>query len=135
MHVMQKMCKAMIATFVISDCKIDYGPVGSFTNREDLAEVFQEVACHDYMLESHHAHNPIIKIIDATHATGHWSLTYNLINTENSSITTLQGEYHDAYQKIDNEWLIKETTFSAGRSSLNLEIDEELLKVIFAGSP
>ena len=35
------------------------------------------------MLESHHAHNPIIKIIDATHATGHWSLTYNLINTEN----------------------------------------------------
>ena len=36
-------------------------------------------------------------------------------------------------QKIDNQWLIKETTFS-GRSSLNLQIDEELLKVIFAGS-
>jgi hypothetical protein len=46
----------------------------------------------------------------------------------------LQGEYHDVYQKIDNQWLIKETTFS-GRSSLNLQIDEELLKVIFAGSP
>jgi hypothetical protein len=46
----------------------------------------------------------------------------------------LQGEYHDAYQKIDNQWLIKETTFAA-RSSLNLEIDQELLKVIFAGSP
>lgn len=126
--------KGMIATFVNSDCKIDYGPVGSFTNREDLAAVFQEVACHEYMLESHHAHNPIIKIIDTSYATGHWSLTYNLINTENSSITTLQGEYNDAYQKIDNQWLIKETTFSA-RSSLNLEIDQELLKVIFAGSP
>jgi hypothetical protein len=86
------------------------------------------------MLESHHAHNPIIKIIDATRASGHWSLTYNLINTETSSITTLQGEYHDVYQKINNDWLIKETTFS-GRSSLNLQIDEELLKVIFAGSP
>lgn len=126
--------KGMIATFVNSGCKIDYGPVGSFTNREDLAAVFQEVACHEYMLESHHAHNPIIKIIDTSYATGHWSLTYNLINTENSSITTLQGEYHDAYQKIDNQWLIKETTFAA-RSSLNLEIDQELLKVIFAGSP
>ena len=126
--------QAMIGTFVISDCKIDYGPVGSFTNRDDLAKVFQEAACHDYMLESHHAHNPIIKIIDASYATGHWSLTYNLINTENSSITTLQGEYHDVYQKIDDQWLIKETTFS-GRSSLNLQIDEELLKVIFAGSP
>jgi hypothetical protein len=126
--------KGMIATFVNSGCKIDYGPVGSFTNREDLAAVFQEVACHEYMLESHHAHNPIIKIIDTSYATGHWSLTYNLINTENSSITTLQGEYHDAYQKTDNQWLIKETTFAA-RSSLNLEIDQELLKVIFAGSP
>ena len=126
--------QAMTETFVISDCKIDYGPVGSFTNRDDLAKVFQEAACHDYMLESHHAHNPIIKIIDASHATGHWSLTYNLINTETSSITTLQGEYHDVYKKIDNQWLIKETTFS-GRSSLNLQIDEELLKVIFAGSP
>jgi len=73
--------QAMIETFVISNCKIDYGPVGSFTNRDDLAKVFQEAACHDYMLESHHAHNPIIKIIDANHATGHWSLTYNLINT------------------------------------------------------
>ena len=104
--------QAMIETFVISDCKIDYGPVGSFTNRDDLAKVFQEAACHDYMLESHHAHNPIIKIIDACHATGHWSLTYNLINTKDASITTLQGEYHDVYQKIDNDWLIKETTFS-----------------------
>jgi hypothetical protein len=129
-----KDAKGMIATFVNSGCKIDYGPVGSFTNREDLAAVFQEVACHEYMLESHHAHNPMIKIIDTSYATGHWSLTYNLINTENSSITTLQGEYHDEYQKIDNQWLIKETTFSA-RSSLNLEIDQELLKVIFAGSP
>ena len=83
--------QAMIGTFVISDCKIDYGPVGSFTNRDDLAKVFEEIACHDYMLESHHAHNPIIEIIDATHASGHWSLTYNLINTDTSSITTLQG--------------------------------------------
>ena len=48
--------QAMIGTFVISDCKIDYGPVGSFTNRDDLAKVFEEAACHDFMLESHHAH-------------------------------------------------------------------------------
>ena len=125
---------AMIETFVASECMIDYGPVGSFSNRDELAAVFQEAACHDYMLESHHAHNPLINIIDAENATGKWALTYNLINTETSSITTLQGEYHDVYQKIDNQWLIKETTF-LGRSSLNLQIDEELLKVIFAGSP
>ena len=33
--------QAMIKTFVISDCKIDYGPVGSFTNRDDLAKVMK----------------------------------------------------------------------------------------------
>lgn len=126
--------QAMIGTFVISDCKIDYGPVGSFTNRDDLAKVFQEAACHDYMLESHHAHNPLINIIDAENATGKWALTYNLINTNDKTITTLQGEYHDVYKKIDNKWLIKETTF-VGCSSINLELEEDLLKVIFAGRP
>jgi hypothetical protein len=84
------------------------------------------------MLESHHAHNPIINIIDQFNASGHWSLTYNLINTSNSTISTLQGQYHDLYQKVDNCWLIKETTFQAS-SSLNLEIEKNLLKVIFAG--
>ena len=124
----------MISTFVTSDCKINYGPIGSFTNREDLAAVFEEVACHEYMLESHHAHNPIIKIIDTVNATGRWSLTYNLINTKDFSITSLHGQYHDVYQKIKDKWLIKETTFK-GSSSINLEIEKELLKVIFAGSP
>ncbi len=126
--------QTMISTFVTLDCKIDYGSVGSFTNREDLAAIFEEVACHEYMLESHHAHNPIIKILDSVEATGNWSLTYNLINTKDSSITTLHGQYHDVYQKIEEKWLIKETTFT-GSSSLNLEIEKELLKVIFAGSP
>ena len=126
--------QTMISTFVTLDCKIDYGSVGSFTNREDLAAIFEEVACHEYMLESHHAHNPIIKILDSAKAIGNWSLTYNLINTKDSSITTLHGHYRDVYQKIEEKWLIKETTFT-GSSSLNLEIEKELLKVIFAGSP
>ena len=122
----------IISTFVTCNCFIDYGPVGSFTDSKDLAAVFEEIACHDYMLESHHAHNPIIKIIDQSSASGQWSLTYNLINTNNSTITTLQGRYHDLYQKVDKHWLIKETTFQAS-SSLNLEIEENLLKVIFSG--
>ncbi|MDA9340594.1 nuclear transport factor 2 family protein [Gammaproteobacteria bacterium] len=125
---------AMISTFTPSACMIDYGPVGVFKNSNDLAEVFKEVACHEYMLESHHAHNPIIKITDNDEAVGDWSLTYNLINLDNSSIVTLQGSYHDLYQRINDQWLIKETTFR-GVSSLNLEMEESLLKVIFAGKP
>ena len=130
----KKYVDAMIETFVASECMIDYGPVGSFSNRDELAAVFQEAACHDYMLESHYAHNPLINIIDAENATGKWALTYNLINTNDKTISTLQGEYHDIYKKIDNKWLIKETTF-VGCSSINLELEEDLLKVIFAGRP
>ena len=124
----------IVSSFVPSSCLIDYGPVGLFTNREDLAQVFKEVACHDYMLESHHAHNPIIKILDSDRASGDWSLTYHLINLSNETVTTLQGSYSDLYQKVQGQWLIQETVFRAA-SSLNLEIEKKMLKVIFAGKP
>jgi hypothetical protein len=124
----------IVSSFVPSSCLIDYGPVGLFTNREDLAQAFKEVACHDYMLESHHAHNPIIKILDSDRASGDWSLTYHLINLSNETITTLQGSYSDLYQKVQGQWLIQETVFRAA-SSLNLEIEKKMLKVIFAGKP
>jgi hypothetical protein len=124
----------IVSSFVPSSCLIDYGPVGLFTNREDLAQAFKEVACHDYMLESHHAHNPIIKILDSDRASGDWSLTYHLINLSNETVTTLQGSYSDLYQKVQGQWLIQETVFRAA-SSLNLEIEKKMLKVIFAGKP
>ena len=97
-------------------------------------KLFNEVACHDFMLESHHAHNPIINIIDEVNASGEWALTYSLINTKDNSIVTLQGRYIDEYLKIDDQWVISKTKF-IGKSSLNLQVEGELLKVIFAGSP
>ena len=86
------------------------------------------------MLESHHAHNPIINVIDKENASGEWALTYSLINTKDNSIVTLQGRYIDEYLKIDDHWVISKTQF-IGKSSLNLELEDGLMKVIFAGSP
>ena len=63
-----------------------------------------------------------------------WALTYSLINTKDNSIVTLQGRYIDEYLKIDGQWVISKTQF-IGKSSLNLQVEGELLKVIFAGSP
>jgi hypothetical protein len=57
-----------------------------------------------------------------------------LINTKDNSIVTLQGRYIDEYLKIDDQWVISKTQF-IGKSSLNLQVEDELLKVIFAGSP
>ena len=47
---------------------------------------------------------------------------------------TLQGRYIDEYLKIDDHWVISKTQF-IGKSSLNLELEDGLMKVIFAGSP
>ena len=124
----------MKSTLNAEHCDIDYGPVGKFNHRDDLVKLFTEVACHDFMLESHHAHNPIIDIIDEANASGKWTLTYELINTKRNCTVTLQGRYIDEYLKIDDQWVISKTQF-IGKSSLNLQVENELLKVIFAGSP
>ncbi len=124
----------MKTTLNAEHCEIDYGPVGKFNHRDDLVKLFTEVACHDFMLESHHAHNPIINVIDKENASGEWALTYSLINIKDNSIVTLQGRYIDEYLKIDDLWVISKTQF-IGKSTLNLEVEDELLKVIFAGSP
>jgi hypothetical protein len=55
-----------------------------------------------------------------------------LINTQDSSVVTLQGHYSDTYIKTKDKWLIKETVFRL-KSTLQLAIEEDLLKVIFAG--
>ena len=43
------------------------------------------------MVESHHAHNPIIDLIDSQNAKGVWQITYNLINTKDHTMNTLHG--------------------------------------------
>ena len=87
----------MKTTLNAEHCEIDYGPVGKFNHREDLVKLFSEVACHDFMLESHHAHNPIIDLIDNRNAKGVWQITYNLINTNDHIMNTLHGTYEDEY--------------------------------------
>ena len=113
-------------------CEIDYGQVGSFNNPNDLAEIFKAVGCHDYMKESHHAHNPIINFLDNESAEGTWGLTYTLINTNDQTHTVLQGMYEDEYKKINDQWKISKTTFKPS-SQIQLDISEEILKVLLVG--
>ena len=42
--------QTMMLTFKEGSCHIDYGKVGLFNNREDLAKLFETVACHDHMV-------------------------------------------------------------------------------------
>ena len=126
--------EAMMSTFKEGSCHIDYGEVGLFNNREDLAKLFETVACHDHMVESHHAHNPIIDLIDNQNAKGVWQITYNLINTKDHTMNTLHGTYEDEYINENNHWVISKTIFKA-KSTLQTEIKDQLIKVIFSGKP
>ena len=91
-----------------------------FNNREDLAKLFETVACHDHMVESHHAHNPIIDLIDNQNAKGVWQITYNLIN-QRPYHEYFHGTYEDEYINENNHWVISKTIFKA-KSTLQTEI-------------
>ena len=86
------------------------------------------------MVESHHAHNPIIDLIDSQNAKGVWQITYNLINTKDHTMNTLHGTYEDEYINENNHWVISKTIFKA-KSTLQTEIKDQLIKVIFSGKP
>ena len=81
--------------FANGPVNIDYGPIGCFDQADDLVAIFQDIACHPHMLEWHHASNPQIEMLTPQHAKGHWSLQYQLINTQDQTLTQLGGEYDD----------------------------------------
>jgi hypothetical protein len=97
--------------FAEGDVYIDYGRIGTFTNREQLVDIFSQLACAEHIVEMHHAQNPRIDLIDGTHAKGLWSLYYFMIDTKQNIATQLGGYYDDKYQKIAGQWKITATTF------------------------
>ena len=128
----RKDAKGMRACFKDGTVYIDYGAVGKFDNADALAKVFQDVGCHDYMVEMHHGMNPQIEMLDATRARGTWKLHYFLINTRDRSATQLGGYYEDEYQVVDGAWKISRTRF-VPTSTLAMDLGEGVAKILFAG--
>ena len=125
--------KGMRACFPDGKVHIDYGAVGTFDNADALVGLYEQVACHDYMVEMHHGANPQIEVLDAARARGTWSLHYFLINTQTRSITQLAGYYEDEYVKQGSGWKMSSTRFVA-TSTLALDYTESVAKILFAGS-
>lgn len=63
----------------------------------------------------HQGHNPAITIESDTEATGKWYLQDNLIFAEGNPYAGMQIQgsaiYTDKYEKVDGQWLIKETGY------------------------
>lgn len=128
----RKDAKGMRECFKDGTVHIDYGVIGTFDNADALVKVFQQIGCHDHMVEMHHGMNPLIELVDATRARGQWKLHYFLINTQERSVTQLGGYYEDEYQVQDGAWKISRTRFVA-TSTLALNVADGTAKVLFAG--
>jgi hypothetical protein len=122
----------ILACFAPGEVAIDYGRVGTFTRAADMVTVFTELACQEHIVEMHHAQNPQVRILDATHAEATWGLYYFMINTRDRNLTQLGGYYVDAYVKLAGEWKISATAFHVTSTEL-LDVAEGIARLVFAG--
>lgn len=125
--------KGMRACFVDGKMHIDYGMIGIFDNADAVVKVFEEIGCHEHMVEFHHGVNPQIEVLDTAHARGKWGLHYFLIDTQSQRLTQLAGYYEDEYRKENGEWKISRTCFNP-TSTMAIDLTEGNLKSLFAGS-
>ncbi|WP_062267052.1 nuclear transport factor 2 family protein [Endozoicomonas arenosclerae] len=107
-----KQVKRVRDCFAEGEILIDYGPVGVFKDRDQFAELFRVMACHNHVVDLHHGSNPEIKIEGDT-ALARWALFYFNIDARSGATKQLGGIYEDEYQRIEGEWKIVRTTFKA----------------------
>lgn len=99
----------MRACFVDGPVAIDYGVIGTFDRADALVEIFQQMGCHPHMVEMHHGVNPQITLKSLDQAEGRWGLHYQLINTNDHTLTQLGAYYEDQYRKTADVWKISAT--------------------------
>ena len=124
----------MRACFVDGPVKIDYGVIGTFDRADALVDIFKQIGCHPHMVEMHHGVNPQIELLDSEHAKGHWGLHYQLINTNDKTLTQLGATYDDEYRKTAEGWKMVATRCVV-TSTLVLQLGSDALKAVVTGRP
>ncbi|MDP3859471.1 MAG: nuclear transport factor 2 family protein [Stagnimonas sp.] len=122
----------MRACFADGPVAIDYGVVGKFESAEPLVEIFKQIGCHPHMVEMHHGVNPRIKLLGPGKAEGLWGLHYQLINTNDNTLTQLGAYYEDAYVKTAAGWKISATKCVV-TSTLVLKLGAEATAALVIG--
>lgn len=120
------------ACFANGKVAIDYGAIGQFDTADALVAVYTQMACHAHMVEMHHGSNAQIELTGVDSAWGEWDIHYQLINTQDHTLTQLGGHYHDEYLRTKAGWKISATRFQV-ISTLILQLDENAIKRVFAG--
>lgn len=90
---------------------IDFGPLGSFSDRDSFVALYEELACHPRVRDLHHGSNPEIELLSDNEASARWALYYFNQDGDSGAAMQLTGQYKDRYQRIDGQWLMVETVF------------------------
>ncbi|GGV35609.1 bile-acid 7-alpha-dehydratase [Actinomadura cremea] len=98
--------------FVAEGASMDYGPTGSFEDRDALTEVFRSVglAMADgryVVLDMHHAMHPVIELLGVGRAKGAWTLRFRQVDRVAGTEAVSAIEYDDRYEIEDGRWLIR----------------------------
>jgi hypothetical protein len=102
---------------VIRDCfaegeiLLDYGPIGTFRDRDSFVAVYREMACQPRVIDLHHGANPEIDLLGEDEAVARWALCYFNVDSETGATRQLGGFYQDRYHRIDGCWRIVESVF------------------------
>ena len=107
-----KEVEAIRDCFAEGEILVDYGPLGQFTDRDSFVNLYQEMACHEHVIDLHHGANPEITA-EGDQASGRWALYYFNIDGNTGATRQLGGFYQDAYRRVNDEWKIVETRFVA----------------------
>lgn len=108
---------AMRACFVGSGARIDYGPMGSYADADQLVELFTKFATRRLddgrwaVLDMHHGSHPDIEVHDGRTASGRWTLHFRQFDLGHGIERVSVGEYEDGYRVEDGAWRIASTVF------------------------
>lgn len=118
--------------FADGEVHIDYGPIGQFSSREDFLAIYQQMACHDFIIDMHHGQNAQIEWIDENNAKASWDLYFHQINTQENILTQMAGFYQDEFVKQNGEWKISKTIYQASSTNMT-QIKDGDIQSLFAG--
>lgn len=122
----------MRACFADGTVAIDYGVLGTFDRADALVDIFKQIGCHPHMVEMHHGANPQITLKSADHAEGRWGLHYQLINTNDNTLTQLGAYYEDEYRKTAAGWKMSATKCVV-TSMLSLKLAADAVQALVIG--
>ena len=102
----------ILGCFCSENVYINFEDFGIFSSAQDMVNKYEFHSCHPHLIEQHAGKNPIIKLLSCSEASGFWSMSYNLINTQKKTSLIIYGIYEDLYVRDETKnWLIKKTVF------------------------